>query len=426
MKSIFSLLVLCSIYNYTNAINLIWQDKDSSILNEFNHTKEFTNTNNSHDLNKPILCFWTGWTPVININDLNFNAYGSELALKSLAEELSSRFQVFIFGITNGETIVNNVKYIHISRMKKFLNDNIIEVMIISRQIHYFLLYSNLSNVKRTYFWFHDIHIITYEQAIKIADLPAFGHYLFKLALTKIDGIITLTEWHKQHIINRYDLQKYMHKVFIIGNAIDTSRYTNHPEVKKVKNRFIWTSGIDRGLSRLVAHIIKLRDILPDAELYIYRDSIQYYSSEYKSLRETIEKTEFIHFKGRISPDEMIIRQLESDYWYYPTQFEETYCISALEAQLAGCVIIASNKAALQNVVSTRGVLIYNENFDSQEYFDEVVKYFYLFRREEELKNKVRELGLKWAKQQNWQNRACEWLDMFGIERLLCKKRVNS
>ena len=144
---------------------------------------------------KPILCFYTGYTPIVDFEKSNFSAYGSELALKSLAEELTHSFQVFVFGPTSNSEL-NKVSYRHMTSLNEFMDKNTIEIMIVSRFINYFIMY-DATKVKKTYLWLHDIGVAyTFNNNY----LPEQGTPLFKLALDFIDGIVTLTDWHKQFV----------------------------------------------------------------------------------------------------------------------------------------------------------------------------------------------------------------------------------
>ena len=52
-------------------------------------------------------------------------------------------------------------------------------------------------------------------------------------------------------------------------------------------------------------------------------------------------------FHGRAGQEEVARSYLQSQLWLYPTDFEETSCITAMEAQAAGCHIVATRCGAL-------------------------------------------------------------------------------
>jgi glycosyltransferase involved in cell wall biosynthesis len=55
--------------------------------------------------------------------------------------------------------------------------------------------------------------------------------------------------------------------------------------------------------------------------------------------------------KGRLSHEELADLMRDTDVWAYPTAFEEIHCITALKAQAAGCRVVTSGLAALQETV---------------------------------------------------------------------------
>lgn len=55
--------------------------------------------------------------------------------------------------------------------------------------------------------------------------------------------------------------------------------------------------------------------------------------------------------KGRLSHEELSDLMRDTKVWAYPTSFPEIHCITALKAQAAGCKVVTSGYAALQETV---------------------------------------------------------------------------
>lgn len=55
--------------------------------------------------------------------------------------------------------------------------------------------------------------------------------------------------------------------------------------------------------------------------------------------------------KGRLSHQELAALMKDTNVWAYPTAFDEIHCITALKAQAAGCKVVTSGHAALQETV---------------------------------------------------------------------------
>ena len=64
-----------------------------------------------------------------------------------------------------------------------------------------------------------------------------------------------------------------------------------------------------------------------------------------------IHATEGAVMHGRTSQASLATELMESKVWFYPTWFQESSCISAMEAQAAGCVPVTTGLAALNETV---------------------------------------------------------------------------
>lgn len=177
---------------------------------------------------------------------------------------------------------------------------------------------------------------------------------------------------------------------------------------KKQKNKFIWTSHGYRGIEKLLEYFHEIRKKIPDAELYIYRDITAFSEN---ALNE-INNYDYFHYCGKLEYDNIPSEFESSEIWFYPTNFTESYCISALEAQMAKCVCIGSNIGALPETIGDRGFII-NEQIWSDEYKEKAINEIVDITNNEERKKKYQEAGYEWAKTQTWENRAEEWYKLF-------------
>lgn len=349
---------------------------------------------------KPILCFHIGYVQDINNENMK-TAYGSEIALWNLSKHFLKKYRVIVFGdVIYHEITKNGIEYLNSDKFEEFQNNNSIEIFIISRYI-FPLLELNI-RAKKIFLWIHDILPMTY---YKNTSLFNNGKPLIKNLINKIDGIITLSNWHKNLIKDFYEIDD--DKIFIIGNAIDPTKFKE--KIKKQKNKFIWTSHGYRGIELLIEYFPEIRKRIPDAELYIYRDRTAFSDEVFNE----ILKYDYIHYCGKIENDELIKEFQSSDIWFYPTHFEESYCISALEAQMAKCVCISTNLAALPETIGDRGILI-TEPLFSIEYKEKAINEIVKILNDNELKIKIQEKGYNWAIKQTWQKRANEWYKLFN------------
>jgi hypothetical protein len=175
----------------------------------------------------------------------------------------------------------------------------------------------------------------------------------------------------------------------------------------------IYSSSPDRGLDNLLYLMPYIKDHVPELHVDIYYGFHNWESAvrsrnnsweveQLGKLKEQIEKCkDFAFFKGRVNQVELA-RAWEKTYlWGYPTNFSETFGITAKEAQLSATPILTSNEAALQTTVGEYGIRIEGHPYSResrQKFVDEAVKLF---------KNK--DYWIEWSKKSFEGSRDCDW-----------------
>jgi len=356
---------------------------------------------------KPKLCFFMGYAQLFDHHNkrLAENIYGSELALLHLSNELSTTYDIYITSLNTYEDMdFGNLHYIHHRHLEGMHSR--FDILIVWRYLNFFVHYSS-EIARKTYLWLHDTYILPWLEG---HHLPDIGKPLVHNILHRITSVIVLSEWHKAQIIKTYGIQdsESIAKFHIIGNALEDEHVkmmlqNTNIEVR-VRNRFIWVSAHDRGLENLLIHFPKIREQLPDSELHIYRTCAQELQNKYTET--------FYKYHGFVSNTKIIKHMLQSQFWFYPTDFEETFCISALEAQACGCTCITTPKAALQEMIADRGILL-NGDVYTEKFWGNVVS---LLKQISETTYPTQD-SIIWGRQQTWSKRALEWLSLFGANR---------
>ena len=293
------------------------------------------------------ILFYTGYASLSGFN------YGSELALVQLAKQLQKDHDVFILSFHAGPDHLG-LKFLS---FQEYLEQTF-DVIIISRYINFFLYFP--VRALKCFIWIHDI---SFQAAFNGQMLPCNGRYYLENVM--YEGVIVQTKWHKDTFEQIYP--DAIDRINIIGNGIDTSLYKT--PVEKIKYKFIYTSSPTRGLTYLLDIFPKIKEKYPDSLLYIYRDSAEFTQEQLTKIKEL---KEYVFYKGFANNVSLSREFLSSDVWLYPTNFNETYCISALEAQAAGCLCLCTNMAALSEVVSDRGLLL-KSSYGSTEYTNEIL-----------------------------------------------------
>jgi glycosyltransferase involved in cell wall biosynthesis len=200
--------------------------------------------------------------------------------------------------------------------------------------------------------WVHDIHVGQF------ADVE----------LRRFDRILCLSKWHAGFFVSHYE-QHNLHidpaKVKVTRNGIDLSRFEGTEG--RNPHRAIYSSSPDRGLLAAVLAWPKIRERVPDAELHCFYGFSNWEKSAADDpgqqqiiarLKHLCATTPGVVMRGRVSQKELAREFMRAGVWCYPTWFSETSCISAMEAQAAGCAIVTCPIAALAETVGDRGDML--------------------------------------------------------------------
>jgi glycosyltransferase involved in cell wall biosynthesis len=326
------------------------------------------------------------WDPTI----LNTKISGSEYMTKNISEQMSLLgFRCFVFGNFDfDKKIHNNVEYINYKYFIEFADNYVIDYLIISRKA------TNLYygyGVKNAYIWVHDI--LLYEMS--------YNNFLINQNhKTKFKKVLALSKWHKNMLVEENGIPE--NKITITRNGILTERFSK--DIKKQPFRFIYSSTSFRGLTTLLNFFKKIKQRYPQAELYLFC------SEEDLDIEQTnlINSTTGVIKNDRISQEQIAIEYLKSDIWFYPTNFLETYCITALEAQMARVLCFTTNVGSLSEIVGNRGIT-YSPDLEE----DKILEKLYFVLDNTKLKNSFIERAYEWAIKQDIPNLAREWLQIF-------------
>jgi glycosyltransferase involved in cell wall biosynthesis len=333
------------------------------------------------------------WDPRSNIK-----ISGSEYMAMNLAKEFTKfGYRTFIFGSFEDEEnnidyqgIYDGIQYIDYKSFPEFSSKYIIDYLIISRFVSNLVYYDNILNV---YLWVHDI-------------LPHMSNNapVFQSHLVKFKGFIVLSSWQKKYVMDHIGVPENM--MILSRNAIYSERFLNYNPDTKIPYRFIYISDAYRGLEHLIDMMPKIKEKYPETTLVIYT-RIEHIEEK---VMDAIKSMDYVSLNSRVSQDTIKDELLKSDVWLYPTNFPETYCISALEAMAAGCLVAGVKYAGLTDTVGNRGIMV---NHPIEENKNELLeKLFYVMDRpvlKTGYVNKARE----WAMQQTYYNLAVEWLRIF-------------
>ncbi len=259
---------------------------------------------------------------------------GSETAVIRVAEELANLGHgVTVYCDTDDPGYHNWVRY----REQEKYNPSIRADLWVSWRAPELIDHNPNAAVK--VLWMHDV-----DAGDRLTASRAAGY----------DRIIVLSEWHKAYMLERYSFLRE-DQFLVLGNGVDLERFEGTES--RDPHRVVYASSPDRGLDVILEGIWpKVIEAVPDAELHVYYgwNTFDKASAQFPQLNEFKNKvTELLNESrnvvqhGRIPQDKLAREFMRAGFWLYPTYFSETYCITAVEAQLAGCIPVTNHLAAL-------------------------------------------------------------------------------
>ena len=200
----------------------------------------------------------------------------------------------------------------------------------------------DLQDDKIRVFWAHDL-----------PGDPESNFLRDKNEQNKFHKFVFVSNWQMQGYISTYDIP--WSKCCVLNNAIDPIE--PHSKVDHQKQlRFIYTSTPHRGLNILAPVFDKLCEKYDNIHLDVF-SSFKIYGWEqrdepYQKLFDYIDQHDKMTYHGT-QPNEVVREALkESHVFAYPSTWQETSCLSLMEAMSAGCVCAHSNLGALYETAS--------------------------------------------------------------------------
>ena len=344
---------------------------------------------------------------------------GSEYCVIKLSEQLAKHgHEVYVVGDVEGAWI-NRVTYINVNNLLNKGNERGSNSIAFTEfdwviGVNYInftkVLDKNSINFSKALFWAHNEYWYTWHEGSELEDK---GKSI--LEDERLKAIICVSKWQVEHInLKRAETLGYIPSnsntyIQVISNAIDPNDWENI-NVPKVPNSFIYSSATDRGLEDLIKMWPAIKHAIPDATLNVctppYSEAWGYNPAHPKG----------VTWLGALPPKKLYEQISKSEYWLYPSQYPETYCITALEMMLGGVKICSTNTGNLDALLNGRGAI-----FDSGQMIGDIQtdmvnavmrdngachddKAYHYKWYKQTMENK------KWVMEQTWENRVHEWI----------------
>lgn len=278
--------------------------------------------------------------------DKNEALGGSERYIVEMAKYIKNHtnYNVYVFCNCDENESEN---YLPLSKLYTFLSNNDVDHCLISRYNEYIPL-CIFSNIKNIYYTIHDLS-------------PS---NLIIPMNEKLKKIFCMTEWHKNYFLKNFSNSKNI--TTFLSNGVDLELYKTNQN--KVPFRFIYSSFPNRGLLQVLKVWKDIKSRYPSSSLHIYCDlenntpngrwvntNFSQMMNEIRNLIEELKDLDITNY-GFVSQKELANAWKEAEIWFYPTDFLETCCITAIESAASKTLVVANIIGGLENTVGDRGI----------------------------------------------------------------------
>jgi glycosyltransferase involved in cell wall biosynthesis len=268
---------------------------------------------------------------------------GSESIIVRYSEYLCNMgYRVLVFCDCERVKDYKNVTYIPLSEYSEFISNYIVDISLVNRYVEYTHL--NTVHGIKTYLLLHDTP--------RVLDIIPTSSDLL--------GILCVSEWHKDRFLKYYPVFK--DRIDILSHGINTHEY----KVVNPKERymFIYPNFPNRGLLQLLKLWPFILNKYPSAKLNLFCDTKnswcqEYWKDDMSEIDRYIEDyKDTVTNHGWVNGE--ILRQYwtRAHVWFYPCTFEETFCLTALEAAASKTLVVTNHLAGLKESVGDRGLII--------------------------------------------------------------------
>lgn len=290
--------------------------------------------------------------------------------------------------------------FLDLEELYGFLASRRILACIVSRFSEYLPLAIAATSVRKVVYAMHDV-------AVPNEMIPTH---------TKLERIVTLTPWHKEQFLSVYPA--FEHRVAVLGYGCRGIAGQSEPTPPEARPRFIYPSFPNRGLVHLLRMWPRVRELFPAACLDVFADLdgewvnrvVPEVMVEIKQRVRDL-RSEGVVVRGWVGKGELYAAWSRADVWLYPCTFEETFCLTALEAAASRTLCVVPPLAALRHTV--RHGIVVEGDASTERWAEEALAKLKGITGED--RDRLLGENERWAGQRSWRVVASEWVELLGL-----------
>lgn len=190
-----------------------------------------------------------------------------------------------------------------------------------------------------------------------------------------LDQVVVLTEFHANTLGPARAKLETAGKLVISRNGIDPEIYQPIAEGARDPLKCIFASSPERGVLTAIRQFQAIRELRPEATLDIFygftptaikrfagyeygyvpdQKCARHFYDYMEEVLTTIDNTPGVRLLNRVGFSKIAEAQKTAGIWLYPTTFDEISCMAAMEAQAAGCLVVATKHSALAETIDPK------------------------------------------------------------------------
>lgn len=339
---------------------------------------------------------------IVFVVDGNWSAWtGADIERKGLggsetwAVEMATHMKqcmpngsVVFFCNCDERSLYKGVEFLPIGLFEPVMATHHVSTCIVSRFSHY---------------TFVPLHTQCDQVLLYLHDLGPTGNLL--PVHKKLKNVYCLSPWHRD--LFSANFPQHAARTKSLGYGIDRQKWK--PGVKQ-RHSFTFSSFPDRGLLPLLQMWPRIRQLFPDATLAVFckldHEHVRRVNgpmmAEIDRLLALPAHSAGVTVHGWVPKAALAAAYSTAEYWLYPCIFDETFCLTALEAVASGVIGIAPPKAALQHMP----LCFVPGDALSTSWADSVLHLLSQMDADTEYKQVVVQNGLTFASERSWQRQA--------------------
>ncbi len=261
----------------------------------------------------------------------------------------------------------------------------------------------DIDPLRHNILWLHQAH----DQS-SVQNLPQL--------INQLDHLVFVSHWQREQYCRWLIPNFPLEKTTVIRNAVVVPNGISSIPKSSTETRLIYSSTPFRGLDVLLDAF----DLIDDNSLFldvyssmlVYGPSYASLDSNYEHLYERCRQHPRIVYHGSVDQETLHRGFNRAHILAYPCTWEETSCITAMEAMIHGCLLVTSDIGALPETTAGLAITYTPNPRHAEQYADILVKNVTELRSGKHA-DRLKSQQSYAAHAFNWEQRANEWASFF-------------